>query len=103
MSCECAVIASNRIGATPFLIKDGENGLIFESENINSLYEKVKLLLDDVELCKRISHNAYKTMSEIWNPKNAAVRFLQLVDALQNNLDSPYEEGPCSKAYPCKC
>ena len=102
MSNGCAVVASNRIGATPFLVKDGENGLIFESENIDSLYEKVKLLLDDVDLRKRISINAYKTMSEIWNPQKAAIRFIELVETLQAGKDTPFTDGPCSKAYPCK-
>ena len=102
MSNGCAVVASNRIGATPFLVEDGENGLIFESENIDSLYEKVKLLLNDADLRKRISINAYKTMLEIWNPQNAAIHFIKLVEALQAGKDTPFTDGPCSKAYPCK-
>lgn len=102
MSNGCAVVASNRIGATPFLVKDGENGLIFESENLDSLYEKVKSLLDDEDLRKHLSINAYKTMSEMWNPRNAAVRFLLLVENLQRGIDTPFTDGPCSKAYPCK-
>ena len=102
MSNGCAVVASNRIGATPFLIKDGVNGLIFKSENIDSLYAKVKSLLDDELLRNQLSHEAYNTMSKIWNPRNAAIRFIQLVEALQNNMDTPFDDGPCSKAYPCK-
>lgn len=102
MSNGCAVVASNKIGATPFLINDGENGLIFKSENINSLYFQVKLLLDNKEILEKISVNAYKTMSEIWSPKNAAERFIELAKSLQMGKDTPYIEGPCSKAYPCK-
>lgn len=102
MSNGCAVVASNRIGATPFLVKDGVNGLIFESENLDSLYEKVKSLLDDENLRKHLSVNAYKTMFEMWNPRNAAIRFLQLVEKLQNGEDTPFVDGPCSKAFPCK-
>lgn len=102
MSSGCAVVASNRIGATPFLIQDGESGLIFKSENLDSLYVKVKSLLDDKDLCKHLSHNAYKTMAKIWNPKNAAQRFIQLVEALNNGDDTPFIDGPCSKAFPCK-
>lgn len=102
MSNGCAVVASNRIGAAPFLIKDGENGLIFESENMDSLYSKVKSLLDDEELRKSISRNAYKTMYEMWNPKNAAQRFMELVKKIQVGSDTPFVDGPCSKAYPCK-
>lgn len=102
MSNGCAVVASNRIGATPFLVKDGENGLIFQSENIISLYEKVKLLLDNESLRKKLSRNAFETMSKVWNPKNAAMSFLELAKALQNKKDTPFTDGPCSKAYPCK-
>lgn len=102
MSNGCAVVASNKIGATPFLIKDGENGLIFESENINSLYEKVKILLEDEELRKRISYNAYRTMNEVWNPKIAAINFIELAKSLQIGKEITIVDGPCSKAYPCK-
>lgn len=102
MSNGCAVVASNRIGAAPFLIKDGENGMIFESENLDSLYSKVKALLDDKDLRKSISCNAYKTMSEMWNPQNVAERFIELAKSLQAGEDTPFVDGPCSKAYPCK-
>lgn len=102
MANGCAVVASNLIGSVPFLIKDGENGLIFQSENIDSLYEKVKSLLDSTELRKSISHNAKLTMRELWYPQNAAIRFLHLVEALQNGEDTPFIDGPCSKAMPMK-
>lgn len=102
MSSGCAVVASNRIGATPFLIKNGDNGLIFRSEDIDSLYMKVKSLLDNSQLRGRISQNAYRTMSEMWNPKSAAIRFLQLAENLQYGKDTPFTDGPCSKAFPCK-
>ena len=100
MANGCAVVASNLIGSVPFLIKDGENGLIFQSKNIESLYQKVKLLLDSTELRKSISHNAQLTMRDQWNPKNAAIRFLQLVEALQVASKTPFVEGPCSQALP---
>ena len=102
MTNGCAVVASNLIGSVPFLIKDEENGVVFQSGNIDSLYQTVKLLLDNSELRNTISKNAIKTMREVWNPQNAAKRFLQLVKALQNETDSPFIDGPCSKALPTK-
>lgn len=98
MSQGCAVVASDKIGSVPFLIQDEENGLMFKSEDINSLYEKVKLLIDDSQFRIKISKNAVDTMNNIWNPQNAAIRFLQLVDSIQNNKDTPFTDGPCSKA-----
>lgn len=45
MNSGCAVIASHAAGATPYLVKNGENGLIYESGNDEKLYEKLKYLL----------------------------------------------------------
>lgn len=102
MANGCAVVASNLIGSVPFLVQDRKNGLIFQSEDIDSLYQKVKSLLDNEELCKILSQNAQRTMQEIWSPQNAAIRFLHLVEALQNGDDTPFLDGPCSKALPTK-
>lgn len=102
MANGCAVVASNLIGSAPFLINNGVNGLIFQSENIESFYQKVKSLLDDTQLCMTLSHNARCTMRKVWSPKNAAIRFLQLVEALQKGKDTPFIDGPCSKALPTK-
>lgn len=99
MSNGCAVVASHLIGSVPFLIEDGENGLVFKSGNLDSLVEKVSYLLDNQEERIRIAKSAIATMREIWSPKNAASRFIRLVQAIN---DRRFEElpkiGPCSKA-----
>ncbi len=100
MSNGCAVVASDMIGAVPFLIKDKENGLIFQSENLESLYIAVKKLLDDIKLRQKISQNASITMQQLWNPKHAAKSFIELVKALLHGKKCSITEGPCSKAYP---
>ena len=101
MSSGCAVVASNRIGSTPFLVKDGENGLIFESENMYSFYSQVKKILDDSTLRVKLSINAVYTMQQVWSPHNAAKQLLQLIHALQNNDETSIPlSGPCSRAFP---
>ena len=103
MSAGCAVVASNLIGATPFLINNGENGLIFESENLDSLYKKVCLLIDNKELRSKISKKAIYTMQEVWSPKNAVKQLLNLITAITKHDESLIAvSGPCSKAYPIK-
>lgn len=37
-------------------------------------------------------------MQELWNPRIAAERLLTLIDHLQKGKDTPFVEGPCSKA-----
>jgi glycosyltransferase involved in cell wall biosynthesis len=102
MSQGCAVVASDMIGAAPFLIEDGRNGLLFKSEDVDSLYVQVKRLFDDDALRITLSENAIRTMQDVWNPKVAAERFLHLVDRMLQNKDTDFVDGPCSKAYPYK-
>lgn len=98
MSNGCAVVASDTIGAVPFLIKNRENGLIFRSEDIDSLFENVKYLIDNQQERERMSRNAYDTMLNMWSPANAAQRLLQLMQGLLDGQTIEFKEGPCSKA-----
>lgn len=100
MSNGCAIVASDAIGSVPFLVKDGENGCVFESGNLDSLCKKVEWLLDNPAQRQQMAVKAYYTMRDVWSPKNAAVNFIKLVEDLQNGKESSIIEGPCSKAYP---
>lgn len=102
MSNGCAVVASSMIGSAPFLINDGINGLLFKSENLDSLEEKVSYLLDHPKERIEMAKNAVMTMRNEWSPKIAAQRFMYLVEQLLHGSDSEFKEGPCSKAYPYK-
>ena len=100
MNSGCAVIANHAIGSVPFLLKSGENGLIYKNGDKEDVYQKVKLLLDNSDLCKKYGINAYKTMANFWNPKTATERFSNLAKQLLRKDKFPdiYESGPCSKA-----
>jgi len=98
MSCGCAVVVSDMIGAAPFLIENNKNGLLFKSGNVESLYAQVKRLFDDEVLRTTISDNAIYTMKNVWNPVVAAERLVHLANRLLHNMDTDYIDGPCSKA-----
>lgn len=100
MNSGCAVVASHAIGATPFLVTDGENGLIYKSGNISMLYEKVKYLLDNVNVSQQLGKNAYQTIINEWNAEEAAKRFINLSEHILAGEKRPnlYKSGPCSKA-----
>ena len=99
MSNGCAVVASNMIGAVPFIVEDGVNGLIFQSESIASLESKVESLLTNQKFRQRLAENAVVTMRTLWSPNNAAQQFLQLVQAINNHdISSVAKNGPCSQA-----
>ena len=100
MNSGCAVVAGSAIGAVPFMIRDGVNGLIFQDENVDDLYAKVKCLLDTNGLCQKIGIEAYRSMDEYWNARIATMRLLKLFQAMLNGERYPqlYIDGPCSPA-----
>lgn len=99
MSNGCAVVASNLIGSVPFLIQDGKNGMIFMSEDLDSLEQKVLYLLNNPSKRIEIAKNAIFSMRNIWSPKNAAKNFFELVEAIKTkNRELIPEDGPCSRA-----
>lgn len=102
MNSGCACVSNYAIGSTGFLIKHKENGLIYKEGDFENLYSLVKSLMDDEEYRTNMGINAYRTIDEVWNAEVAAERFLTLCKCLEEGKDTPYEDGPCSKAYPVK-
>lgn len=98
MSNGCALVASDEIGSSPYLINDGYNGLIFKSRDSTSLTTKVEWLIRHPQEMERMRINALKTMRTLWNPHNAAISLLKLIDIIQHRIETGIEEGPGSKA-----
>lgn len=102
MANHCALVVSNEAGSVPYLVKNNYNGKVFQSGNLESLYQCVVDLIDEPSLRDIITQNAYKTISTIWSPKNAATNLIKLIESLLSNKPSPIGEGPCSLALPIK-
>lgn len=100
MNSGCAVVASHAIGSVPFLIKDGENGCIYQDRNIDDLYTKVKDLLQNPQKMQNLGKKAYQTILREWNAEIAAERVVGLSESLlaeQKEL-SMFKDGICSMA-----
>lgn len=100
MNSGCAVVASHAIGSVPFLIKDEENGLIYENGNQKQLEQQVCRLMDDAEYRMKLGLNAYHTIADLWNADVAAERLINLCENIifAKKTKSPYENGICSEA-----
>lgn len=100
MNSGCAVVASHAIGSAPFLIKDGENGLIYRDGDVDNLYNKVKYLLDNPKERCKMGKKAYETLENEWNAENAADKFIKLATEILNGNKKPnlFKSGVCSKA-----
>ncbi len=98
MSGGCCPVASNMIGSVPFLIKSGENGFIYKDSSVKDLCEKVEYLIQKPQERERMAINAYNTLHDVWNPKNAAESFIRLATAKLEGRELNISEGPCSIA-----
>lgn len=100
MNSGCAVVASHAIGSVPFLIQDGENGLIYENGNQKQFQERVECLLKDSEYRKKMGVKAYESIVDVWSADIAAKRFVSLSYSMLEgkSVDKLFADGPCSRA-----
>ncbi len=98
MNSGCAVVASHAAGSTPFLLKDGENGLIYNSFRIRDLYQKTERLVCDRHLISRLGEGAILTINEVWNAEEAAQRLVHFLQSALRDETAAFESGPLSRA-----
>ena len=102
MNSGCVVIASNLAGAVPYLIDDTINGYIYNSNDVDDLFFKVKTVFDlEASVRKEVAKEAYKTIINLWNAKKAAERLYMLMNNVITHDKSPsgfFVDGPCSDA-----
>lgn len=93
MNSGCAVVASHMMGAAPYLIRQGENGFLYETGKPEQLYLYVERLLQDRALCERLGRAAMADIESLWNAETAAERLLRFCETCETAA-----EGPCSPA-----
>lgn len=98
MNSACAVVAGAGIGAVPFLIRDGYNGLVYPDEQKKEFVKQVCRLAGDAALRRKLGTNAYHTMTTLWNPQEASRRLLRFCENILSGEVKPEEEGPLSVA-----
>ena len=98
MTAGCALVASDAIGAVPFLVEDGVSGISFRSEDLDDLCAKTILLCTGSGEIGRLSRGAVAAMEESWNARVAAERFVEYSQAILEGRDVEYASGPMS---PC--
>ena len=99
MNSGCAIVASSEIGSVPFLLRNEENGYIYQDGNFEEFYRKTKELCLNREKRERFGFEAYNTIQNVWNAECAAERLVQLIGDLQDKGASDrFSEGPCSRA-----
>lgn len=99
MNAGCCVVASDGAGAVPWLIRDGENGLIYSSGDRVGLTRLLRRVVIDWEERRRLGQRAWSVMRDVWSAEVAARRFVNLSSGLLRGGPPPeYDSGPCSRA-----
>lgn len=98
MNSGCVEVVNAQVGAAPYLIRHGENGLVYPDDS----YEQMEALVEDLfahwDDRKQMGKAAYKTIRDMWNAEHAAEELLRFVRDLQKGRIIAAEEGPLSKA-----
>jgi glycosyltransferase involved in cell wall biosynthesis len=80
MACKKPAIVSNIGGVSGSVIKDGENGLLFEPANIKDLEEKILLLLNNPQLRDKIAENGYQTVKRFFSEEIMINKTLEVIE-----------------------
>ena len=95
MNSACAVVANYAIGSVPYLIRNGENGFYYRTQN--EFLSELDKVVKDINLRHRLQKSAYETIINQWNANVAAHSFVRLVNGIRNG-DVTINDGPCSMA-----
>ncbi len=98
MSAGCVVVANRQMGAAPYLLQHGKNGLLFEKSGLEDLCQKVEELIKHPQAMEAISGQAKESIDLLWNERVAADRLFAFAACLKDGKRFPkYESGPLSK------
>lgn len=98
MNSGCAVVASSGIGAVPYLLRHGNNGMVYRNGDVAEMKKYVKELADNARLRRSLGVNAYETIRTKWNAEAAAARLIRLLRSIQMNNPEAAPDGPGSLA-----
>lgn len=100
MGAGSAVLASSALGSVPFLINDGQNGIIYRYGDMTDFEEKLEILTVDKELRKKFGKAAVATIKNEYNCEVAVKRLMEFIG--NGCEDMGYKSGPMSKAVVTK-
>ncbi len=98
MNSRCAVVASGEAGAVPYLIRHGENGMIYHRDRYEEFFRAVRYLMEHEKERERMGEKACQTILTEWNADTAAERCLSLYEGWKTGNISLPMDGPLSPA-----
>jgi glycosyltransferase involved in cell wall biosynthesis len=81
MACGCCAVASN-VGGNPELVRDGENGLLFELRDAAGLSKALRTLVENQSLRRRLAAAGEQMMRERFSIRSSAERMADIYTKL---------------------
>lgn len=98
MNSGCVEVVNAQVGAAPYLIRHGENGLVYPGDSYEKMEELVLHLFQNWDECKKMGRAAYETIRDTWNADKAAQELLIFSRGLMQGDVLPAPAGPLSAA-----
>ncbi|MCI8359502.1 MAG: glycosyltransferase [Lachnospiraceae bacterium] len=98
MNSGCVEVVNAQVGAAPYLIRHGKNGLVYPDDSYSEMEALVLDLFEHWEERRQMGYAAYRTIAGEWNAEHAAAEFLRFAQGLADGQVVPAAEGPLSPA-----
>lgn len=98
MNSGCVEVANVEVGAAPFLIQHGKNGLVYQDGSYEDMEKQVCYLLEHPAEASQMGVEAYKTIANQWNADEAAKRLLDFYENWKQGKQKLPKDGPFSLA-----
>lgn len=95
MASGCCVVGNKEVGSVPFLVKNGETGIIYNSSDVD-LYKKVFAILSEPRIVASIGEQAQRIVRGEWSAAEAAQRLSLLLTDRAIGINRTWESGPLS-------
>jgi len=101
MNSGMVVVANQGMGAAPYLIQDGVNGILYHGKGgqcPKGLCDRLVPLLSKKEAREEMGEAAYRTIAQLWNAQVASERLYAAMKAEWEGKNIPkWLEGPLSR------
>ena len=98
MNSGCVEVVNAQVGAAPYLIRHGENGLVYPRDCYDKMETLVLDLFENWDDRKQMGRAAYETIRDTWNADNAAKELIRFTGGLMRGEIVPAQTGPLSTA-----
>lgn len=100
MNSGMAVVADCGIGAVPFLLQPGINGMVYPDGNFTIFYKNLTTMIQNENIIEKLGRAAYRTIAAEWNAENAAKKLTLFLNGLTEGRETAEKDGILSPAEP---